>query len=178
MPRKLKLFRTAIGFHDAYVAAPSRKAALAAWGADADLFARGVAEEVTDETLAKDAFAHPGDVIRKVRGSMAEHLAALPQDQPKPKTSTAAKPAARSKRPAKPKPRPDRSALDAAEDALAQAEEAQDAERRALAEREAALRRERQALERRIDVERAELESARDTARDRYDRALEAWRAS
>jgi hypothetical protein len=28
---KLKVFRTPIGFHDAYVAAPSKKAALAAW---------------------------------------------------------------------------------------------------------------------------------------------------
>ncbi len=35
MARKLKVFRTPAGFHDAYVAAPSRKAALAAWGADA-----------------------------------------------------------------------------------------------------------------------------------------------
>ena len=30
---RLKVFRTSIGFHDAYVAAPSRKAALEAWGA-------------------------------------------------------------------------------------------------------------------------------------------------
>ena len=35
---KLKVFRTAIGFHDAYVASPSRAAALRAWGADTDLF--------------------------------------------------------------------------------------------------------------------------------------------
>ena len=55
MPRKLKVFRTSAGFDDAYVAAPSRKAALAAWGADADLFARGVAEEVSDTTLTKAA---------------------------------------------------------------------------------------------------------------------------
>jgi hypothetical protein len=35
MPRaaKLKVFRTPIGFHDAYVAAPSQKAALEAWEA-------------------------------------------------------------------------------------------------------------------------------------------------
>lgn len=34
MPRKqkLKVYRTPIGFHDAYVAAPSQKAALKAWG--------------------------------------------------------------------------------------------------------------------------------------------------
>jgi hypothetical protein len=41
---KLKVYRTAAGFHDAYVAAPSQKAALAAWGSDHDLFARGGAE--------------------------------------------------------------------------------------------------------------------------------------
>ena len=32
---KLKVYRTPIGFHDAYVAAPSQKAALDAWGSDA-----------------------------------------------------------------------------------------------------------------------------------------------
>ena len=37
--RKLQVFRTAIGFDDALVAAPSRKAALTAWGAEKDLFA-------------------------------------------------------------------------------------------------------------------------------------------
>ena len=79
MPRKLKVFRTPIGFHDAYVAASSRKAALAAWGADADLFARGVAEEVTDPTLTAAPLARPGEVVRVVRGTMAEHLAALPR---------------------------------------------------------------------------------------------------
>jgi hypothetical protein len=41
MARKLKVFCTAIGFHDAYVAAPSMKAALEAWGADVSLFAAG-----------------------------------------------------------------------------------------------------------------------------------------
>lgn len=45
--RKLKVFRTSIGFHDAYVSAPSRKAALEAWGAGKDLFAIGSAELVT-----------------------------------------------------------------------------------------------------------------------------------
>lgn len=76
MARKLKVFRTPIGFHDAYVAAPSRKAALQAWGADADLFARGMAEEVTDATLMKEPLTHPGQVVRKIRGTMDEHMAA------------------------------------------------------------------------------------------------------
>jgi hypothetical protein len=51
MPRRLKVFRTNAGFYDAYIAAPSRLAALAAWGAKGDLFAREAAEEVTDASL-------------------------------------------------------------------------------------------------------------------------------
>lgn len=35
---RLKVYRTPIGFHDTYVAAPSQKAALAAWGSGHDLF--------------------------------------------------------------------------------------------------------------------------------------------
>ena len=67
MPRKLKVFRTPTGFHDAYVAAPSRKAALEAWGADADLFARGVAEQVTDPKLTAAPLERPGEVIKLSR---------------------------------------------------------------------------------------------------------------
>ena len=48
---KLKVFRTPIGFHDAYVAAPSQKAALEAWGAEGNLFAQGIAEQVIDPEL-------------------------------------------------------------------------------------------------------------------------------
>jgi hypothetical protein len=68
MPRQLKVFRTSTGFHDAYVAAPSQKAALEAWGADANLFARGVAEQVTDAALMAEPLKHPGEVIRVSRG--------------------------------------------------------------------------------------------------------------
>ena len=75
--QKLKVFRTPIGFHDAYVAAPSQKAALEAWGADANLFARGEAEEVTEPKLAKAPLEHPGKVVKVLRGTKAEHLAAL-----------------------------------------------------------------------------------------------------
>jgi hypothetical protein len=51
MARALKVLRTAAGFHDASVAATNRKAALAARGSRADLFARGMAEQVTDPEL-------------------------------------------------------------------------------------------------------------------------------
>lgn len=176
MARKLKVFRTPIGFHDAYVAAPSRKAALAAWGADKDLFARGAAEEVTDPALMAEPLAHAGQVVRKVRGTMAEHLAALPDDarprsRPPDKAATAAVP--RRKR----KPRPSRATLDAAEQAIADAERRHEAARRALADREAALRAERRALEADHDRERHRLEEARREQEERYKSAVTAWRA-
>ncbi len=171
MARQLKVFRTPIGFHDAYVAASSRKAALEAWGADVDLFARGAAEQVTDPGLMEEPLAQPGRVIRKVRGTMEEHLAALP-DAPKPKQSASAvdvKPS-RSVKSApshKPKPRPSRSALDEAETAIRDADQRFDEERRELAVREAALAKERSALEaahdrqiRKLDNERVEHEQA------------------
>ena len=80
---KLKVYRTPIGFHDAYVAASSQKAALQAWGSDRDLFARGVAEVVTDPGLAAEALSQPGTVIRRSRGSAAEQIAALPPTPPR-----------------------------------------------------------------------------------------------
>lgn len=78
--QKLKVFRVPAGFHDAYVAAPSRKAALEAWGSDADLFARGIAELVTDEELSREPLENPGKVIKRLRGTAAQQLAALPPD--------------------------------------------------------------------------------------------------
>src|SRR5215218_8199225 len=68
--QKLKVFRTPIGFHDAFVAAPSRKAALEAWGSATDLFSAEIAEEVKalDGKGAKGALARPGEVIRVERG--------------------------------------------------------------------------------------------------------------
>jgi hypothetical protein len=76
-PAKLKVFRTSVGFHDAYVAAPSQKAALEAWGSETNLFSAGMAEVVTDPKLTKEALARPGEVIRKSRGSNDEHVRAL-----------------------------------------------------------------------------------------------------
>lgn len=70
--RRLKVFRTPIGFHDAYVAAPSQKAALAAWGADSNLFAQGIAEQVTDPELMAGALERPGEVVRRLRDGDGE----------------------------------------------------------------------------------------------------------
>ena len=110
--QKLKVYRTPIGFHDAYVAAPSQKAALAAWGSDHDLFARGIAELVDDPELTREPLAKPGEVIRRSRGTAAEQIAALPADRPKRAREAAVEPSPPPPPPKpKPKPKPDRAPL-------------------------------------------------------------------
>jgi hypothetical protein len=44
MARKLKTYQTSLGFYDMAIAAPSKKAALEAWGAGSNLFHQGVQE--------------------------------------------------------------------------------------------------------------------------------------
>lgn len=178
--RALKVFRTAIGFHDAYVAAPSRKAALEAWGTDKDLFARGVAEVVTDPALTAEPLAAPGKVIKKSRGGLAEQLAADRKSEPR---GTGAKPSARTKRataapPPRPKPRPSRKQLDDAEAALAAHDAEAEAVLEALRREEEALRSKRDAILRRQSGKRAALAARVDRASEKYDDALERWRKS
>lgn len=79
---KLKLFRTVIGFHDAYVAAPSQKAALEAWGASTDLFSAGLAERIDDPAVCEAAFEKPGTIVTAKRGTKKEWTA---RAKPKPK---------------------------------------------------------------------------------------------
>jgi hypothetical protein len=187
--QKLKVFRTPIGFHDAYVAAPSRKAALEAWGTDRDLFARGAAEQVDDPELMAEPLATPGKVIRRSRGTTAEQIAALPQDRPKsrrPAEAASDEPAgADGKRKhgaakqqevaPKPSPKPNRAKLDTAEQALAdEARRAKDA-REALARRERELARERDRLEAEQERKCAELQARIDAERDAYERAMRDW---
>ena len=176
---KLKVFRTPIGFHDAYVAAPSRKAALEAWGADSNIFAQGIAEEVTDPKLMEQPLADPGKVIRRVRASADEHFAELERAQPK------AKKAARKeddggnvvelKPKSRPKPKPSRDEVDAAEEAL---EKAGKKQRRRLGEIDDKVReleRRRRELQRKYEEERDLLERRRDKAKSAYERALRDW---
>jgi hypothetical protein len=194
--RALKVFRTPVGFHDAYVAAPSQKAALAAWGVDHDLFALGMAERVTDPALAAEALSQPGVVIRRSRGSAADQIAALPATPaprkagtPEPRTlepRTPGPPRGQPRSPTprkpkleprpKPKPAPSRAALDAAEDALRDAETRHEEERKALALEEAALAQRRRKLEAAREAEVTRLDRARIRARKAYMSALERWR--
>jgi hypothetical protein len=190
-PRKLKVYRTAAGFNDLYVAAPSKKAALAAWGSDHDLFARGIAELVHDPALGAEPLASPGVVIKRSRGTAAEQLAvatptrpastrsAPPEPEVRTKASAARKtaaPAPPKPKPPKPKPpKPKRDTIDTAETALETITSDYDRKLRAIAEREAVLARERHALERQRDRETQEAQDTVDRERRAYDAALREW---
>lgn len=191
----LKVFRTPVGFHDAYVAAPSQRAALAAFGSEKDLFSTGAAERIKDPELVLEPLANPGKVILKLRGTIAQHLAALPSpNRPQRKTGKAVTQQTTStqrrkttgksdgnpavKRRAKPVPRPDRSQLETAEAELASADARHKRELRALAKRQADLAREHHKLEAEQKRERDRLQRKLESARDKHDQAVKAWLAT
>jgi hypothetical protein len=177
MARRLKTYQTSLGFFDLAVAAPSMKAALAAWGSTSNLFHQGFAKEATDPAIIAAATARPGVVLRRPVGSrepFSEHAGPpkhLPADRVTP-------PAARERPKRKPPepPRIDDKAARAAARAFERERERRDRERhkeevarerqrerraRAAAKAEAALERARRDHERRageIDSERAKLE--------------------
>jgi len=153
--RKLKVFKTPIGFHDAYVAAPSRKAALEAWGSGTDLFSAGIAEEVQDPKAMKAALARPGEVVRVGRSSGKE------EGRPSPRPSPASE---RGRKACK----PSRAALERAEKGLAALELRQSVERAELDKAEAALAKRRAALEAKQSKARADAEAKRDSAEAAY----------
>jgi hypothetical protein len=180
-PRKgrLKVFRTAIGFHDAYVAAPSRKAALAAWGTDKDLFARGVAEEVTDPAQMDEPLSAPGTVFRQLRS--------MPPDEPEAKPATRRRKAPHSATrehtmqpvpPAPPPPRPSKEELEEAEQAIEAARHQHAQEQRELSIRERKLADERKAMEASQARKERQLTTKLDAARQDYQERMEAWRAA
>jgi hypothetical protein len=179
MARKgpLKVFRTPIGFHDAYVAATSRQAALAAWGADKDLFASGSAELVTDPALTERPLAAPGEVIKVARGSVGEHLRAAGRAPVRAKRAGHEAAPTPPRRTRAPRPRPSRSRVDEAEAAIQAFEVKAAAERAALDRREAALLRERKALNASHRRSSDQIEARLDRVRERYEQAMERWRA-
>ena len=175
MPRKLKVFRTPIGFHDAYVAAPSQKAALEAWGADSNLFAQGVAEVVTDPDLTEAPLKRPGEVIRVLRGTADEQVAALGQagaekaKEKKTLTPTLSRAREREKTPS-------REELEAAEAAVASLEKAQAAERAGVERELRAIERKQKALARAHEAALDRACEAVEEERARYERALRRWK--
>lgn len=87
MAKKLKTFLTSLGFFDQAVAAPSMKAALAAWGADSNLFHQGFAREVDDPAIVEATMAQPGVVLKRPIGSNGpfHESAELPTELPEAK---------------------------------------------------------------------------------------------
>lgn len=181
---KLKVFRTPIGFHDAYVAAASQKAALEAWGSDVDLFARGIAEKVTDPKLMEDPLAKPGIVIKVSRGSAGNHFEAEDPKRPPNRDSKRSRGAQKEKADpdpvwAAPKlkkiPRPSRRKLDAAEQAVDQATADLKEKLADIDAKKRALDVERRALQADSAKLVAKIEAVRDRARKIYQAQLEKW---
>jgi hypothetical protein len=115
--KKLKVFQTRVGFHDVVVASASRAAALRAFGTRRDLFAQGLASVVDEPKIIEIALAHPERPLRRPAGSSQPFAIdpARPQvSEIDPDGATAAK-----RRAGRPRPKPDRSRLTAAEAALA-----------------------------------------------------------
>ena len=158
MPR-LKVFCASSGFHDAVVAAPSKPAALKAWGAKTDLFSMGVAKLVTDPKISKKALERPGEVIRLKRSGKGEEVSV-----PKRTERKKAKP-------------PSRAKLAAGERKLEQLAQKQDAEREALEREIKKLEQRLDQLEKRHSKARKAAEAKLEDERDAYQAALADWEA-
>ena len=173
--RKLKVFRTPIGFHDAYVAAPSQKAALEAWGSDANLFTRGAAEEVTEPKLTKAPLATPGEVIKVLRGTEAEQIRALEKEAPKANKRAAPTRAQAPPKPKKRGPRPSRTRVERAEKALAAADDRNRAAVAKIKQQIESLERRRREIESEHRSERERLQERLEVAREEYAKAMADW---
>jgi hypothetical protein len=170
MAKKLKVYRTSIGFFDLAVAAPSMKAAAEAWGSDPDIFSRGFAVQTDDPKIVEATLAAPGVVLRRPVGSHGafSEKAALPKaPEPTPK----AKKASADERPARaePKKKPDTKSDEKAKHeeaaALEREKKKQELERRKKEAEEARARKQReQAI--------AKADAAFELARARHDEAM------
>lgn len=171
MQRKLKVFQAQFGFFDSIVAASSQAAALRAWGTHRNLFADGEAHVVTDEAAIAAASAHPDIPLRRGAGtddpfSLTPRLPRLP-DLPDLPAREAQRP-----RPARvAKPPPDRTALDAAERALAAVDEDQKRTIDIFDKRRADLDAEQRDSEQRIVAAREQAEAALQRARTAFRKA-------
>jgi colicin import membrane protein len=177
MARALKTYVTSVGFFELAVAAPSRAAALRAWGAERNLFEQGFAKETEDRAIIAAAMKQPGVVLRRAVGGVgafSEH-AALPKSLPAEPPPRVAKTKGAAKKAAlKPShaagtklDKADVAAKRKAEAAFEKAQKAREAER---AKEEAAAKKEQAKREAAI----AKAEAALDTAREHHQAALDA----
>ena len=177
--RKLKVFRTHIGFDDLIVASRSRKAALEAWGASAHLFSQGFAAQTDEPALVKAALARPGVVLRRQFGSQNEFKAGPPAlrligSPPKAEPKVAAKASAKKPGPADHAPSAKRAHTPSAKRAYAPgAKRTHTMEKRAQRERAQTERAEQQAAEKQARAEARKLETQRKQAAAEWRRDLQ-----
>ncbi|MGX0962105.1 colicin import membrane protein [Bradyrhizobium japonicum] len=190
---KLKTYQTSLGFYDQAVAAPSMKAALAAWGASSNLFHQGAAKETDDPDIVAATMASPGVVLRRPVGSDGPFTesAQLPTDladgeaKRKPRPNSKSKPESKSKpkqRPADGAPKQSRK-IDNQDARKAAAAFEKEERRRDAARRkeEAAIARERAKERARRDKAVATVQATLDAAKREHDakaEAIEAERAA
>lgn len=169
---RLKVFQARLGFHDSVVAATSRPKALAAWGVRQDLFAEGMADETDDPEAVAAAVAQPETpLLRPVggKGRFEARPAGPPRLPKEARSRQAGSRRAPTRTPRAKPPPPDRSRLDAAEDAVA----ALEAERRELKARFEARRK---ALAEEAQAARKDLAARQTEARQALTEARAAFR--
>jgi hypothetical protein len=171
MARKLKTYRTSLGFFEQAIAASSMKAALEAWGADSNLFHQGAAKESTDPDIVAATMKKPGVVLKRPVGSdgaFGEH-AELPKTLGggAPRNSSSKPPGRKAK---KAEGKPDKTADRKASQAY---ERERLRQQRAEAKQETARQKERQRWQQAIDRAQA----AFDEAEAKHSRRADALRA-
>jgi hypothetical protein len=166
--RKLKVFEAQIGFYDTVVAAPSRAAALRAWGTHQDLFASGQARVSNDVDAAAVAIENPEKPLRRALGSK-EPYSLMPAELPTIPAVGNERQRPGKKTVGKPKPSVDRSALDAAENHLRDLFESQSKE-------ETKLQKEADALDQRRLSAHNKSSQLRKQASERVDAVRRAYR--
>jgi hypothetical protein len=171
--RKLKVFQAQLGFYDSVVAAPSRAAALRAWGVHQNLFASGEAHVTEDGDAVKAALERPHTPLKRAVGSKGPFglAASLPDVPNAPKRRPPAKSAAKAKPEPLKRPPADRTALDAAEAALRTLDEDRRTEDAALRHQQEALDMKKSAAQADYVVRRKSATAAVAEARKAYRKA-------
>ena len=142
MAAKLKVFTWSDGFHAFTVATSSRPKALEAWGSKQDLFASGLASQLSGGPDYEAALASPGEVVER---GLAIDVGKIGKAKPaKPRGPSRAK-AAR---------------IEKLKTALADLDERRQAEMANFEERQAALNQARQEAETTYEAERKSLAAA------------------
>jgi hypothetical protein len=65
----VNVYRLIVGRHECIVAADNQRAAAAAWGVPASVFAQGLAAEIVDRAMTFRATKTPGVVLRRLAGT-------------------------------------------------------------------------------------------------------------